>query len=118
MVPNFILLWNEYSTGAFTLDVINPIDEGLLMFQVVALVGCFVDFGFLSGIGWRYPIKYELMTVFLAVATLVAGKSVVIGIREAKKSLGHLLYQFLTPLILVAVLAMMHCTDFGQQVYA
>ena len=44
LIPNFVALWNQYSTGFFDLDRINPIDEGIPTYAVFAILAAFLDF--------------------------------------------------------------------------
>jgi hypothetical protein len=71
MIPNFVLIWTQYGIGAFHLDVINPIDEGLPSHQLLGILGYFLDYSF-----WRKhhifaSYNYECLLVFLAIAIFV-----------------------------------------------
>jgi len=48
MIPNFLAIWTQYGTGQFKLQIINPIDEGLPLYQILILCGAFVNYSF-----WR-----------------------------------------------------------------
>ena len=58
------------------------------------------------------------MTIFAITANFVACKSVYEGLKGAKKSIGYLLYQFVTPAILLVALATMYFTEFGSLVFS
>jgi hypothetical protein len=46
LIPNFIVIWTQYGTGAFHFDEINPIDEGLPCYQLLGLGGYFISYSF------------------------------------------------------------------------
>lgn len=71
MIPNFVLIWTQYGIGAFHLDVVNPIDEGLPSYQLLGILGYFLDYSF-----WRKhhiftSYNYESLLLFLAIAIFV-----------------------------------------------
>ena len=56
MIPNFVVIWTQYGIGSFHLDAINPIDEGLPCYQLVGIIGYFIDYSF-----WR---KHHIITSY------------------------------------------------------
>ena len=74
MIPNFVVIWTQYGIGTFHLDAINPIDEGLPCYQILAILGYFLDYSF-----WRKhhiltSYNFELLLVFVVVMVFVLGK--------------------------------------------
>lgn len=74
MLPNFMMIWTQYGIGAFHLDAINPIDEGLPSYQMVGILGFFFDYSFWQKHHWIAPYNYELLIGFLVLVFVVCGK--------------------------------------------
>jgi hypothetical protein len=74
MIPNFIVIWTQYGIGSFHLDAINPIDEGLPCYQLMGLMGYFIDYSFWQQHHLVASYNYEFLLLFIGIVILVCAK--------------------------------------------
>lgn len=106
MVPNFLGLWTQYGVGEFKLDRINPIDEGLPSYQLIALAGYFIDFSF-----WKKPhiissYNIEFLLFFSVVVVLICAKMCKDVMKTTGRSKADMFSKFVLLVVLIAALCL------------
>ena len=74
MVPNFVVIWTQYGIGSFHLDEINPIDEGLPCYQIIGILGYFMDYSFWQKQHIITSYNFEFLLGFVVMVLIVLGK--------------------------------------------
>lgn len=117
MVPNFILIWVQYGIGAFHLDVVNPIDDGLPSFQILALFGFFLNYSFWRQHHWFTSYNYELLLGFLVLVFIVCGKMTRNVLQETTRKRNDMLGVLILPAVLVAIVVAVKLSGLSELVY-
>ena len=117
MIPNFLIIWTQYCIGAFHFDVINPIDEGLPCYQLMGILGYFLDYSF-----WRKQhiitsYNYEFLLGFWIMAMVLLGKTTKNVLKDTKRSRADLLATLGLPLVLIGLVAAVKLSGLGAYVY-
>jgi hypothetical protein len=118
MIPNFLGLWTQYGVGEFKLDRINPIDEGLPSYQLMALTGYFVDFSFWKSHHIFSSYNMEFMLFFSGVVVLICANMCKDVMKTTKRSKLDMLSKFLLPLVLIAAACLFRFGGLREEIYA
>lgn len=71
MLIYFCAMWSQYSTGVFRLERINPVDEGLPGFAIIALICIFLPKGFWKREWALGSYNHTLLYGFLVLVVLI-----------------------------------------------
>ena len=61
MMVYFAAMWAQYSTGVFNLGRINPVDEGLPGYALIAFLGIVIPYKMWNAEHWLGPLNQEVM---------------------------------------------------------
>jgi hypothetical protein len=106
MIPNFLGLWTQYGVGEFKLDRINPIDEGLPSYQLMALSGFFIDFSFWKRDHLISSYNIEFLLIFSVVVIVACTKMCKDVMKNTKRSTSDMLNKFVLPYVLISALCL------------
>lgn len=117
MIPNFLVIWTQYGIGAFHFDVINPIDEGLPCYQLLGILGYFIDYSF-----WRKQhivtsYNYEFLLGFVVMVVVILGKTTRNVLKDTKRERSDMLSTLGLPLVLLGLTTAVKISGLGTYVY-
>lgn len=117
MLPNFAGLWTQYGVGEFKLDRINPIDEGLPSYQLLALGGFFFDYSFWQKQHLVSSYNMEFLLGFSVVVVVICTKMCKDVLSQTTRSKQDMLAKLALPAVLIAVLALIRFGGLRQELY-